>query len=170
MALGKIASSLLLKSNRSLAAQLLDAGLVSLQDMDIANEAFVEHVRRKDAIRASLLRILLFEKQTLSETVLLDHIFAAHRYAGLHLDAYQVQESCYSVFPAENIIATWSLPIDRVGDTTFIASAYLLSEVVRKHWEEQVGGRIIWYATPLADLEQFFRSAFIENTQEKEED
>jgi hypothetical protein len=169
MALAKIASSLLLKSNRSLAAQLVDTGLVSLKDMDTANEVFIEHVRRKDAMRASLLRILLFEKQSLTEASLLDHLFSHHRYAGVHLQSYQIQESSYSVFPPENIVATWSLPIDRVGDTTFIASAYLLSEVVRKHWEEQVDGSIIWYATPLADLEHFFQTVFIDVSHEKEE-
>lgn len=169
MAFTKFASSLLLKSNRSLAAQLLDTGLVSHKDLEAANEVFIEHVRRKDGIRASLLRILLFEKQSFPEVNLLNHLFSDLRYAGLHLDSYQIQESSYSVFPTENLIATWSLPIDRVGDTTFIASAYLLSEVVRKHWEEQVGGHIVWYATPLADLEQFFRATFIDSAQEEEE-
>lgn len=159
----------MLKSNRALAAVLMDAGLVSLNDLDSANEVFIQHVRRKDLLRASLLRVLIFEKQSLVESNYLNYLFD-QSYAGILLDSYHVQETVFRLYAPELMMATWSLPVDRVGDTTFIVSAYLVSEPVQAFWKDQVDGPIIWYATPLADLEQFFTRAFEDFINAKEQE
>ncbi len=36
-----------------------------------------------------------------------------------------------------------------------MASAYYLSPAVRSHWEKQLGGNILWYATTLEVVSDF---------------
>jgi hypothetical protein len=148
--------SLLLKANRTLGAQLVKNDLVSLKHLDAANELFIERVRQQDPRRASLLRILLYEQQTLDERALLDFQLAGRKVGGLLLDSVRINASATSAHPAAAMQATWTLPFDCLGNVWFLATAYYLSDVARQYWQEQIQAEIVWYAVPFNQIEEAF--------------
>jgi hypothetical protein len=149
-------SSLLIKSNRVLGTRLVEAGLVNMEDMERGNELFIERARAQDLKRASLLRILVFDNQTLKEERLLDHLIEHHPVGAVMLENYSLDPVLLSQHPLELMHASWTLPLDYVNERWFMATAYYLSDVVRKFWEDRMEGRITWYATSLNQLEMVF--------------
>jgi len=151
-------SKLLIKSNRVLGTRLVEAGLTKLEDMDTANESFITLARKKDIKRASLLRILIFDNQTLREESLLDYQIEEHNVGAIHLENYLLDDVLLLQQPFEIMRASWTIPIDFVNDRWFVASAYFLSDVVREFWEERLQGRIAWLISPLSQFESTFEA------------
>ena len=149
-------SSLLIKSNRVLGTRLVEAGLTSLEDMDKANEVFIELARAKDLKRASLLRVLIFDNQTLKEESLLDYQLENCPVGAIMLDHYKIGEELLTTVPLEIMRASWTMPVDYVQGRWFVATAYYLSDIVREYWEERLDGRITWYISALNQLESAF--------------
>ncbi len=150
------ASRLMLKANRVLGTRLVESGLVKNEDMDRANELFIELARAKDLRRASLLRILLFENQSLREEALLDHLLEEHPVGAILLENYQLDQELILQQPLDLLRASWTLPIDLVQGRWFLATAYYLSDPTRAFWEERLGGRVAWYVCPLGQFEATF--------------
>ena len=151
-------SSLMIKSNRVLGTRLVEAGLVTIEDMDKANESFIELARAKDLRRASLLRIMIYDNQTLKEESLLDYQLEECPVGAVMLENYKIDEDLHDDIPLELMRASWTLPIDHVGGRWFLASAYYVSDSVRSFWEERLDGHITWYVSSLGQLEQAFES------------
>ena len=151
-------SSLLIKSNRVLGTRLVEAGLTSLEDMDRANEVFIEFARAKDLKRASLLRVLIYDNQTLKEESLLDYQLERSQVGAVMLENYNIGEELIADVPLEIMRASWTVPIDKVHGRWFLATAYYLSDIVRKFWEDRLEGRITWLVSPLGQLETFFEA------------
>lgn len=149
-------SSLLIKSNRVLGTRLVESGLVGLEVMDAANETFIELARAKDLRRASLLRILLFEEQTLREEQLLDYQIQQYHIGAVMLENYVLDPVLIEQQPLEIMCASWTLPIDFSNDRWFLATAYYMSDVVRKFWEDRLEGRVTWLISPLQQFEKVF--------------
>ena len=149
-------SSLLIKSNRVLGTRLVEAGLTTSEEMDAANELFISRAREKDLKRASLLRILIFDSQTLKEESLLDHQLEHHPVGAVMLENYNIDEVLLLQQPLEFMRASWTMPIDFVNDRWFVATAYYLSDPVRKFWEERLEGRISWFVSSLNQFEAIF--------------
>lgn len=145
-------TSLVLKANRTLGAQLIDAGLIELPTLEAANQSFLVKRRAGSLIEASLLRILLYETQALREADLLNLQVVNHGLGSFQLDAYKLNEDFISTLDLDECQATWTLPFDFVGDVYFVATAYYLSPVVRQHWEERLGGHIVWSVHDLASI------------------
>ncbi len=124
--------------------------------MERANAAFAELARAKDLKRASLLRILIYDQQTLREEALLDYQLEHFPVGAVLFENYAVSEALLAGQPLELMHASWTAPIDRVQDRWFVATAYYLSDVVRKFWEELLGGRVTWYISPMGQLELLF--------------
>jgi len=151
-------SKLLIKSNRVLGTRLVEAGLTTLEEMDTANEAFITLARKKDLKRASLLRILIFDNQTLKEESLLDYQIEQHHVGAIHLENYILDDILLLQQPFEIMRASWTIPIDFVNDRWFLATAYFLSDVVREFWEDRLQGRITWLVSPLSQFESTFEA------------
>ncbi len=149
-------NSLLLKANRALSSRLSDLSLVELDRLDEANEIFVGRLREGDLIQCSLLRVLLYDLQCLDESRLLDHQLQRESIGGIDLTRYAVPETLSAGFPIEECIATWTVPIDLMGDVYCLTSAYYLSDFVRHYWEEKLGSNVVWYASSMSSLESFF--------------
>ena len=149
-------SSLLIKSNRVLGTRLVEAGLVSLADMDAANESFIELARAKDLKRASLLRILIYDNQTLKEESLLDHLIETYHAGAILLENYNLDDVLLVQHPLELMRASWTLPLDFVNDRWFMVTAYYLSDIVRKFWEDRLDSRITWLISPMQQFETVF--------------
>jgi hypothetical protein len=158
-------SSLLIKSNRVLGTRLVEAGLTTLEDMDAANELFISRAREKDLKRASLLRILIYDNQTLKEERLLDYQIEHQSVGAVMLENYNIDEVLLLQQPLEFMRASWTIPIDFVNDRWFVASAYYLSSTVRKFWEDRLEGRISWYVSSLSQFEAVFSA--LESKQEE---
>ena len=151
-------SSLMIKSNRVLGTRLVEAGLTTVEEMDKANEDFIGLARAKDIRRASLLRIMIYDHQSLAEESLLDYQLENYSVGAVMLENYELDEDLYEEIPLEIMRASWTLPIDRVGDRWFLATAYYMSDVVRLFWEERLNGRINWYLSSMSQLEMVFES------------
>jgi hypothetical protein len=151
-------SSLLIKSNRVLGTRLVEAGLTSLEQMDAANESFIELARAKDLKRASLLRILIYDNQSLKEESLLDHLIEEHHIGAVLLENYHLDEVLLTQHPLEIMRASWTIPLDFANGRWFMATAYYLSDIVRKFWEDRLEGRITWLASPMYQFETVFES------------
>jgi hypothetical protein len=150
-------SSLLLKSNRSLASSLLRAGLVSQAAVEEANQLLMERLHGGSILKANLLHILLFERQDMAEGSMLAHLQREHRLGLLPMRCLKLDaELMTNRFSPLEQQATTTLVLSEQGGTLFLATAYYLSAVVRQHWAERVAGRIVWYAAPLADLHALF--------------
>lgn len=146
----------MIKSNRVLGTRLVEAGLTSIDDMDKANEAFIGLARVDEIRRASLLRIMIYDHQSISEEKLLDYQLENCPVGAVMLDNYNLDEELYQDIPLELMRASWTFPIDRIGNRWFVATCYYLSDAVREFWEEKLGGRINWYVTTMSQLEKEF--------------
>ena len=151
-------SSLLIKSNRVLGTRLVDAGLTNVEDMDKANEVFIELARAKDLNRASLLRVLVYDHQTLKEESLLDYQLEKYPVGAVMLENYNIPEEVPGSQSLELMRASWTIPYDFVNGRWFVASAYYMSDVVRLFWEERLGGRVNWYVSSMNQLQWAFDS------------
>jgi hypothetical protein len=138
--------SLFIRGNRALGLALVQAGLVSQQNLDDANARLIDCVR-SDKLRATgLLPILTHDMNVLSETQLLQ--YQAEHGAGL-IDLHSYQAHVPTGTDAAACWATWTLPIDEREGIHFLASAYYLSPPVRTHWEQILGKTLVWYAASL---------------------
>lgn len=149
-------NSLLIKSNRVLGTRLVEAGLTTTADMDQANEIFIERARNKDLKRASLLRILVFDNQTLKEETLLDYQIEHYPVGAIMLENYALDEVLLHQHPLEFLRASWTLPLDFINDRWFMVTAYYMSDIVRKFWEERLDSRITWYISSLNQFDGVF--------------
>jgi hypothetical protein len=147
---------LVLKANRSLGSQLALARLLSPAQIEAANETFVTRLREGEVRAASLLRVLLFDLQVLSENDLIAYQLENSTVGGLHLDAYQVQDEVVNSVSLAECAATWTLPVDHWHGTTILATAYHLSDFVRIFWEDRIEGPVAWMITPFGQLDAFF--------------
>jgi hypothetical protein len=149
-------SSLLIKSNRVLGTRLVEADLTNVEEMDRANEVFIELARAKDIRRASLLRVLVYDNQTLKEESLLDYQLENYPVGAVMLENYTLDDELLATQSLELMRASWTIPIDRVNGRWFIASAYYMSDIVRNFWEDKLEGRVSWYVSSLSQLEAVF--------------
>lgn len=149
-------NSLLLKSNRVLGSRIVEAGLQSMEQIDKANKRFVEHVRNKELALASLLRVLIYETQTLDEKDYIEHVFDHMNLGGIYLHGYDIDTTLYQKFGLDVCQATWTLPVDLVDDHYFIATSYYISDIVQQFWKEKLGSHIHWFMTTIQDMENQF--------------
>ena len=71
--------SLIVRANRLLGASLVEKGLVSIDDLDEANDRLSEFVSSdSNSMQVSLLSILVSEKQSISEDDLLELLVEDH--------------------------------------------------------------------------------------------
>ena len=153
-------TSLCLKANRALGAALVAHDLVTFEAQDEAMEKFINAYRAKDWLKASLLRVLLFETQSLDESALIDVQLERSGLAAINLDQYRAKTDLLLKYTPELCSITRTVPIDEVGTTTFVVSAYHLSPAVREYWEAQLPGPCVWYLSPLQAIDMHLEQAY----------
>ncbi len=148
--------SLLMRANRLLGANLVEANLVKIESLEAANERLLELVATDNPRQSTVLGILAYELKVLREEDVLQYV-ADERGVGLvDLRSYDLSEDLRKTLDLGACWATWTLPFDREEDMFFIATAYYLSPAVRTYWEKQLGGPIIWFGTTLEMLADAF--------------
>lgn len=144
--------ALILRSNRFLGSAMVERGLVSVDDLESANEKFMEAIQSSELRRASILSTLLFETKAFEEQSLLEHL-AEEEGLGLidlnHIDLRSLRP--YDV-DLSLCWATSTIPFDMVENTYMLATCYWLSAPVVKHWEALLDGRVIWYGTSINSM------------------
>ncbi len=150
---------LIMRSNRLLGASLVDQNLVSIDDLDKANERLLEIMSEGSSNnQVSLLSILVNEMQCLQEDALFEKCIENHGLGIIDVRNIELPEEISMTLNPSECWATWTVPFDYVEDTRYLATAYYLSPPVRKHWEEKMNGKAIWFATSLESIAGFLES------------
>lgn len=144
--------ALILRSNRFLGSALVDKGLVSNEDLEVANAKFMEAIQSADLKRASILSTLIFESKKLDETKLLDYLVEESKLGLVDLDFTDLMSLRSLDVDVSLCWASSTLPFDWVEGTYMLATCYYLSAPVIKHWEDLLDGPVIWYGTTLTSL------------------
>jgi len=142
---------LTLRCNRFLGRELVSRGLISAADLNEANGKLLDYLE-KGFIRTSLLHILITETQKLDEAVWIDHLVKEEGLSLINLNQIPVRHFETRELDSEVCFATWSLPFDRIGNYTQVATNFYLSEPCRLYWKEAIEGPILWYATTVHSM------------------
>lgn len=146
---------LLMRANRLLGAQLVEHNLVKIEDLETANEKFIEVVSNEQPRQSTILGILAYDMKVLKEDDVLHHIVETDGVGLVDLRDYEVPDDSKKNLDVGACWATWSVPFDREEEFSFVATAYYLSPAVRHHWEKQMGGPILWFGTTLEAIADY---------------
>lgn len=146
---------LLMRANRLLGAQLVEHNLVKIEDLETANEKFIEVVAGDQPRQSTILGILAYDMKVLKEDEVLHHLVESDGIGLVDLRDYEVPDDSKKNLDYGACWATWSVPFDKEEEFTFIATAYYLSPAVRTFWEKQVGGPILWFGTTLEAIADY---------------
>ena len=146
--------ALILRSNRFLGSSFVDKGLISVTDLEAANEKFMEAIQSADLKRASILSSLLYELKVLDEVKLIEHIVDEQGVGLIDLRQCSLRSPGELNFDISLCWATSTIPFDKVEDYYFVATCYYLSAPVVKQWNEMLGNKVIWYATTNAAMSE----------------
>lgn len=146
---------LLMRANRLLGAQLVEHNLVKIEDLETANEKFIDVVSADQPRQSTILGILAYDMKVLKEDDVLHHIVETDGVGLVDLRDYEVPDDSKKNLDVGACWATWSVPFDREEEFTFVATAYYLSPAVRTFWEKQLGGPILWFGTTLEAIADY---------------
>ena len=144
-----------MRANRLLGAQLVEHNIVKIDDLETANEKFIEVVSTDQPRQSTILGILAYDMKVLKEDDVLHHIVEADGVGLVDLRDYEVPDDSKKNLDVGACWATWSVPFDKEEEFTFIATAYYLSPAVRLHWEKHLGGPILWFGTTLEAIADY---------------
>ncbi len=144
-----------MRANRLLGAQLVEHNLVRIEDLETANEKFIELVSGDQPRLCTILGILAFDMKVLKEDDVLHHLVETEGLGLVDLREYDVPEEVKKHFDLGACWATWSVPFDREEEFTYVATAYSMSPAVRAYWEKELGGPILWFGTTLEGIADF---------------
>ncbi|MFZ9745189.1 MAG: hypothetical protein ACO3G4_00995 [Opitutaceae bacterium] len=140
--------SLLMKANRQLGLTLVDRNLLQAEQLQEATDRWLEWVTGGERA-ASLLRVVTQSLKFLREEDLLCHTMEHEGVGLVELRDFDVPDEFRRLPDPGACWATWTVPFDRLDGFTCLASAYLLSPVAKAHWESQIEGPLLWFATTL---------------------
>lgn len=140
---------LLMRANRLMGAALVEANLVKIEDLEVANEKLLTIAAGENLRQCTILGILAYDMKVLKEDDVLQHMVDNDGIGLVDLRQYEIPEDTKKNLDLGACWATWSVPFDREEDFHLIASAYYLSPAVRTHWEKVCGGPILWFGTTL---------------------
>lgn len=154
--------SLLMRANRLMGANLVDANLVKIDDLEKANERLLELVSSGQPRQNTVLGILCYEMKVVREEDVLQHIVDNEGAGLVDLRDYDVPEDIRRLTDVSSCWATWSVPFDREEDFHFVATAYYLSPAVRAHWEKLLGGSVLWFGVTLDAVADYLEKLELE--------
>ena len=146
---------LLMRANRLLGAALVEHNLIAVEDLEAANDKLLEMTSSDSIRQRTVLGILVHDLKVLGEEDLLQHLVESAGIGLVDLRDYDVPEEANKLLDLEAAWATWTVPFDREGEFTLVATAYYLSPAVRSFWEKQLNGPILWYGTTLGQIADF---------------
>jgi len=155
-----------MRANRALGSSLVDHNLITIEALDAANERLLELTADEKNDSVSLLQILVYEKQSLTEEQLLAYQVEEMGLGMVDLSSYDQPYDLRKKLDEAICAATWTVPFDVEEGTHFLATAYYLSPAVRSFWERQLETPIIWFATSMENVGDFLRKLTLERENE----
>ena len=152
-----------MRANRLLGAQLVEHNLVKIEDLEVANEKFIEVVSGQQPRQCTILGILAYDMKVLKEDEVLHHLVETEGLGLVDLREYDVPEEPKKNLDVNACWATWSVPFDREEDFWFVATAYYLSPAVRSFWEKELGGPILWFGTTLETIAEYLEKHAVDH-------
>jgi hypothetical protein len=150
---------LIMRANRLLGASLVEQGLVSIDDLDEANERLLELIASHASGRqVSLLSILVNEKRCLDENRLLEKIVEDHVLGIIDIRNIDYPEALQATLKTGECWATMTVPFDHVENTWYLATTYYLSPAVRSYWEDKIQGNVVWFASSIESITEFLEA------------
>ncbi len=138
-----------MRANRLLGASLVEANLLTVDQLENANEKLLELIAGGIPRQCTLLGVLAYDLKVLREEDVLQHAVDEHGVGLVDLRAYEIPDEVRARIHAPACWATWTVPFDRDEDFIMVASAYYLSPAVRTYWEKQLGSQVVWYGATL---------------------
>jgi len=160
--------ALILRVNRFLGSSLVDKGLLSLNDLESANERFMATIQAGEMKHASILNSLVYELKVLDENKVINYIVDEHEIGLVDLSFYELQSLKKIDVDPDLCWATSTVPFDLVEGTYLLATCYYLSAPVIKQWEQVLDGKVIWYVTSCVSMTRALER--LEEIQHAEED
>jgi len=159
---------IILRSNRFLGNNLVNHDLITLEQLEEANNVLLDKIDAENIHQASLLRILMWELDTLKEPDLVEFQVEKYDLGLVDLGFYSYLSEMEDIFTIDECWSTWTVPFDCENEFYFLATAYHMSQPVVKYWEEKLDGRVLWFVTEMGGIstllenaEQQQKSAFI---------
>jgi len=150
---------LILRSNRFLGNNLVNQELITLEQLEEANNHLLDKIEAEVVREASILRILLWELEYLNEEEFLQFQVDQFELGLVDLDCFDMPEKLLDKVDLEECWATWTIPYDCEGDFYLVATSYFMSQPVKDFWEEKLGGKVLWFLTELASISRFIEKA-----------
>ncbi len=145
---------LILRSNRFLGTILVEKKLVTVEQLEEANEKLLGHIQNNDLRRANILHILLFEMQILNEDLYLESVVEQHGLGLIDLHGCAFRKFSDLKLDLAACWATWTVPFDVADDFYLLATAFYPSQPAVKFWQEKyAGSNLLWYATSVRSLQ-----------------
>jgi hypothetical protein len=144
-----------MRANRLLGANLVEANLVKIEDLERANERLLTVIAEDMPRQSTVLGILAYELRVLREEDALHHVVENDGVGLIDLASYDAAEDVKKSVDLSACWATWSVPFDREEDFHFVATAYYMSPAVRAYWEKECGGPVLWFGTTLEGIADF---------------
>lgn len=150
---------IILRSNRFLGNNLVNNELITLEQLEAANNVLLDKIDADNMREASLLRILMWELDSLDEPDLIKYIVEEHDLGLVDLRFYSYLNNMEETYSIDDCWATWTVPFDHENGYFFLATAYYLSQPVIKFWEEKLGGRVQWFVTEFGSVSTLLENA-----------
>jgi len=145
--------ALILRSNRFLGSSLVNKGLLSSDDLEAANEKFMEAIQSPELLKnASILTTLLYDLKLLDEAKLLEHIVEEHGIGLIDLNHIELRSLPDTKLDMSLCCASSTIPFDKVNETYMVATCYYMSAPVIKYWEDLLDGEVVWYGTSAVSM------------------
>lgn len=138
---------LILRSNRFLGAALQEAGLITVEQLEAANQQFLDQIQGGDICGANLLYNLIGGEPPVDEATLIDHALDRFDVGVIDLALLDLSRRPEAAVDFASCWATQTVLFDSVDGIHFLASTYYFSKPVIKHWEKMLGGTLLWYVT-----------------------
>lgn len=145
----------MMRANRLMGAALVEHNLVKIDHLDGANERLLEVVALGQPRQSTVLGILAYELKAAREEDIIQYFVEQQGGGAIDLRQYEVPEEFQKGLDIGACWATWSVPFDREDGFQFVASAYALSPAVKKYWETQLEGPILWFAATLEGIADY---------------
>ncbi|MDG2168125.1 MAG: hypothetical protein P8L44_09400 [Opitutales bacterium] len=153
---------IILRSNRFLGNNLVNHELITLDQLEEANNVLLDKIDAENVKEASLLPILMWELDLLKESDFINFQVDKHEIGLANMGFYsylEFEEGEEPLYSLEDCWATWTVPFDHENGFYFLATAYYLSQPVIDMWEEKLGGKVLWFATELGGLSTLLENA-----------
>jgi hypothetical protein len=129
---------IILRSNRFFGNNLVNHELISLEQLEAANNVLLDKIDADNVKEASLLRILMWELDTLKESDLIDFQVDKFELGLVDLGFYSYLPNMEVIYSLEDCWSTWTVPFDYENGYYFLATSYYLSKPVVDYWEEKM--------------------------------